>query len=131
MSQAGQEVILKSVIQAIPTFTTGCFKLPLGLYNEIEALIKKKNCWGHHGDRRKIHWVKWDVLTNSKSMGKIGFIRDLALFNDSLLAKQAWRLLKNTNSLFYKVFKRDSSQIAQSWRRRIQDRVFYAWRSIL
>ena len=123
MSQAGQEVILKSVI--------GCFKLPLGLYNEIEALIKKKNCWGHHGDRKKIHWVKWDVLTNSKSMGKMGFIRDLALFNDSLLAKQAWRLLKNTNSLFYKVFKRDSSQIAQSWRRRIQDRVFYAWRSIL
>ena len=74
MSQAGQEVILKSVIQAIPTFTMGCFKLPLGLYNEIEALIKKKNCWGHHGDRRKIHWVKWDVLTNSKSMGKMGLL---------------------------------------------------------
>ena len=35
-------------------------------------------------------------------MGGMGF-KDLAFFNDSLLAKQAWRLLKNINSLFYKV----------------------------
>ena len=34
----------------------------------------------------------------------MGF-RDIAMFKDSLLAKQAWRLLYNPDSLFYKVFK--------------------------
>ena len=41
LSQAGREVLIKSVIQAIPTFTMGCFKLPLGLCNDIEMMIRK------------------------------------------------------------------------------------------
>ena len=103
LSQAGREVLIKSVIQAIPTYTMGCFKIPIGLCNEIEGLIKKF-WWGQRGDRRRIHWVKWEDMTRSKILGGMGF-RELVLHNDSLLAKQAWRLLHNTNSLFYKVFK--------------------------
>ena len=34
----------------------------------------------------------------------MGF-KELALFNEALLAKQTWRLLHNKNSLFYRVFK--------------------------
>ena len=41
LSQAGREILLKAVVQAIPTFAMSCFKLPGGLCDEIEALIRK------------------------------------------------------------------------------------------
>ena len=50
LSQAGREILIKAVVQAIPTYTMSCFKLPLGLWNELESLIRKF-WWGQHGDR--------------------------------------------------------------------------------
>ena len=41
LSQARREVLIKSIIQALPTYTMGCFKIPLGLCHDIESLIKK------------------------------------------------------------------------------------------
>jgi len=41
LSQVGREILIKAVVQDIPTYTKSCFKIPLCLYNEIESLIKK------------------------------------------------------------------------------------------
>lgn len=45
----------------------------------------------------------------------MGF-RDLALFNDALLSKQARQLLHNKTSLFYKAFKAHFFQTLLLWR---------------
>ena len=86
MSQAGREILLKVVGQAIPTFAMSCFKLPGGLCDEIEALIRKF-FWGQKGGQRKIHWKKWEVLCKPKSEGGMRF-KDLGKFNDAMLEKQ-------------------------------------------
>lgn len=36
LSQAGREIFLKAVVQAIPTFAMSCFKVPITLCNDIE-----------------------------------------------------------------------------------------------
>ena len=129
LSQAGREVLIKVLIQAIPSYTMGCFKLPIGLCNEIEVMIRKF-WWGQRGDKRKIHWLKWSEMTESKSEGGMGFC-DLALHNESLLAKQAWRLLQDQSSLFYKVFKPRFFPNCTIMEAKESSRGSYAWRSIL
>ncbi|XP_048621840.1 uncharacterized protein LOC106442834 [Brassica napus] len=46
----------------------------------------------------KICWVSWIRLTRPKGAGGLGF-REIEQFNDTLLAKLAWRLLKEPHSL--------------------------------
>ena len=65
LSQVEREVLIKSVIQAIPTFTMSCFKLPTTLCHKIETFIRKF-WWGQRGERRKVHWVKWGDLCQDK-----------------------------------------------------------------
>lgn len=102
LSKAGKEVLIKSVIQAIPTYVMGCFKLPDYLLREIESLIARF-WWGNSSDR-KIHWVNWNSLCNSKRDGGMGF-RDLRAFNIALLGKQIWRVIHLPNALLSRVLK--------------------------
>lgn len=110
ISQAGREVLLKAVVQAIPTFAMSCLRLPISLCHEIEMLIKKF-WWRQQGAQRKIHWKSWQVLCQSKSFRGLGF-KDLKKFKEAMLAKQVWRQLTDQSSLSFRVFK---GQIFPTW----------------
>lgn len=75
-------------------------------------------------------WVAWDTMALPKYAGGLGF-RDIETFNDSLLAKIGWRLIKEPNSLLAQVLRgkyyRDSNFLDCS----IPTTASHGWRSIL
>ena len=78
LSQAGKEIMIKVVVQSIPTYSISVFCLPIGLLKDIEVMIRK--FWlGCSKNSRKIHWVRWETLCSSKSVGGMEF-RDLRMF---------------------------------------------------
>jgi exonuclease III/ribonuclease HI len=103
LSQAGKEVLLKAVVQAIPTYTMSVFQLPKTLCKEINSVMSKF-WWGHKNDDNKVAWMSWSKIGWSKERGGLGF-RDLEWFNLALLAKQGWRIIKNPDSLSSKILK--------------------------
>ncbi|XP_075649758.1 uncharacterized protein LOC142620243 [Castanea sativa] len=54
LSQAGREILIKAVAQALPIYTMSCFKLPIRLCHDIEALIRRF-FWRQRGNNRKIN----------------------------------------------------------------------------
>ena len=53
LSQAGREIMIKAVAQAVPTYAMSCFRLPIQLCQEIEAMIRKF-WWSQGQDQNKI-----------------------------------------------------------------------------
>ncbi|XP_021749725.1 uncharacterized protein LOC110715453 [Chenopodium quinoa] len=103
LSRPGKEVLLKSVIQAIPTYLMGVYRFLSNLINEIHSMMARF-WWGSNEKGRKIHWKSWDALCQLKFLGGMGF-RDLGIFNVALLGKQIWRLATNDHSLVSRVLK--------------------------
>ncbi|KAK2407238.1 hypothetical protein QL285_042882 [Trifolium repens] len=87
MSKAGREVLIKLVLQSIPTYFMSIFTIPSPLCDEIEKTMNSL-WWGHSGARNKgIHWMSWDKFSLHKNDGRMGF-KNLIAFNLALLGKQ-------------------------------------------
>uniref|UniRef100_A0A2N9GBS2 Reverse transcriptase domain-containing protein n=1 Tax=Fagus sylvatica TaxID=28930 RepID=A0A2N9GBS2_FAGSY len=59
LSQAGHEVLIKAVIQAIPTYAMSCFKFPVKLCSEISAMANRMcwlRVWGGGWGQEQICW---------------------------------------------------------------------------
>ena len=100
---AGREMLLKSVIQSIPTYSMSCFRLTKKVCKTLSSCMARY-WWSSSLDKRSMHWVSWETLATPKARGGMGF-RELELFNIALLGKHGWRFITNPNSLCARVMK--------------------------
>jgi hypothetical protein len=68
LAGAAKEAFIKSVIQAIATYTMSVFKFSSGLCEDLMQMIRNF-WWDDDVERRHIHWTSWENLTKRKSQG--------------------------------------------------------------
>ncbi|KAF5471784.1 hypothetical protein F2P56_008554 [Juglans regia] len=66
LSVAGNEILLKAVLQAIPTYAMGMFLLPTFITRKLNQILRKF-WWGFNEDSSKIQWG-WRILQNPTSL---------------------------------------------------------------
>ncbi|CAM8982011.1 unnamed protein product [Rhodiola kirilowii] len=127
LSIAGKEVLIKAVVQAMPTYAMSCFKIPVSLIKRLVGMIA--NYWWSNNKAGGIHWCRFKKLCKEKGEGGVGF-KDLYTFNDALLAKQIWRLMERPNSLTSKLLKEKYFKEATPITCQLGSRPSLVWRSI-
>ena len=74
-------------------------------------------------------WIGWKKMCMSKAQGGMGF-RNLQAFNLAMLAKQAWCILNNPNSLVAHIYKARYFPYSNIMGANLGYNPSYAWRSI-
>ncbi|XP_073363071.1 uncharacterized protein [Aegilops tauschii subsp. strangulata] len=116
LSKAAKEILAKSGLQATPTFTVSCFQLSKKMCRNLTT-ISSNFWWGSTHGENKVHWVAWDKMCLPKRDGGMGF-RNFEAFNQALLAKQAWRLMQEPDSLVARLLQEPDSLVARLLRAR-------------
>lgn len=82
------------------------------------------------GDSKGIKWMSWSRFCDVKEGGGLSF-RILREFNMAMLAKQAWRLMNNLNSLVTPIMKAKYYASSDFLNATMGNNSSYTWRSIL
>jgi hypothetical protein len=122
--------MIKSVLQAIPSYVMSIFLLPTTLVSTIEKMMNSF-WWGSGGaSNTGIHWLSWEKLSLHKVHGGMGF-KDLTAFNLSMLGKQGWKFMNEPTSLVTRIFKARYFPTSNYLNARLGHNLSYVWRSIL
>lgn len=129
LSKAGKIMLLKTSAQTVPNFWMSLMLIPSEVCQGIE---KKFNAfwWGKNSSSGGIRWLSWDKLCEVKEDVGLGF-KNLREFNVAMLAKQAWRLVNDCNSVVTALMKARYYPRSNFLNAEMGNNPSYIWRSIL
>ena len=86
--------------------------------------------WGDDATHKRMHWFAWWKMCIPKKQGGMSF-RDIHCFNLTLLAKQAWRLIDNPDSLCATILKAKYFGDGDLLNATLKKKSSYTWQSIM
>jgi hypothetical protein len=98
LSKAGKEVMIKTVLQAIPSYVMSVYILSGTTITETERMIYSLWWWGGGNNKNGIRWLVWDRMAYPKAIGEMRF-HDLHTFNMAMVAKQGWNIMTKLDTL--------------------------------
>jgi hypothetical protein len=128
LSKAGKDVMIKYVLQSIPSYIMSVYLMPDSIIFDIEKMLNSF-WWGDGSNKKGIRWLAWDKLARPKVEGGLGF-RNFHAFNKSMIAKQAWKFVSEPDKLVSRVFKARYFPRTSLFDAKIGANPSYAWRSI-
>lgn len=109
-------------------YLMSCFLLPNQFCDELNRLIAHF-WWSNTEAHQKIHQISQDKLCFLKSKASLGFTNFYA-FNHALLAKQAWQMITNPDSLLARVLTTKYFPSSSFMDAQVKANFSFCWRSI-
>ncbi|KAL0416151.1 UNVERIFIED_CONTAM: putative mitochondrial protein [Sesamum latifolium] len=125
-SQVGREVLIKSVIQAIPTYAMGCFKLPVTLLREIQSMVSK--FWWSNENKTRLTGFRGSICV--RVSWRADWVFDSCTYLITMLAKQLWRLWCHPEKLLSRVLRARYFSNRDLFLASLGTRPSFTWRSI-
>ncbi|KAJ0445231.1 putative RNA-directed DNA polymerase [Helianthus annuus] len=101
LSLGGRVTLVKSVLNALPTYYFSLFKAPLGVITQLKRL-RRDFLWGASPENAKLKWVAWKNVITPKDYGGMGF-GSLREANLAMMAKWWWRFKVDRSGLWRRV----------------------------
>lgn len=121
---------MKHVVTAIPIYSMAAGKIPLGICDEVEKVVRAF-LWRGDGNKKK-GWtsVAWKNICKPKQCGGLG-IRRINAMNSVMLGKIGWTLANEPEKLWVKALKAKYFPFSSFMKCRKKKICFQIWPAVL
>ncbi|XP_026409878.1 uncharacterized protein LOC113304974 [Papaver somniferum] len=127
-TEEGRSTMIKHVLNAVPTYQMGTFKLPNQLINKLTS-IERHFFWGHKSNKgaNPISWLK---ICESRDFGGLAFTYPEKL-NLALLTNMAWRICTESSNLMVQLIRKKYFRNGDILHQKIEAKnCSYSWNDI-
>ncbi|XP_026395936.1 uncharacterized protein LOC113290560 [Papaver somniferum] len=128
LAQPCRAVLNRSLLASIPTYLMGCFLLPKKITNKIDA-IQRDFWWGKDAGGKGYYPKAWPSLCKPILKRGLGF-KDARKLNLAMLAKLAWRMVKEPDALWVKTMGARYFRNKSPLRTKCSAKISWTWKCI-